>query len=365
MSSVLCQEMESLGRQAYSRKEKSLGVLVANFLRLYNRDDEHLIELNDAAGKLGVERRRIYDVVNILESIGLVARKGKNQYSWKGFVEVPQSLNELKEEGLKENFGTSSVSNTEKVSYDDEREGLFSLTSDEQENSSSSKLDSKKEKSLWLLAQNFVKLFLCSDVDLITLDSAAKALLSESQDPVNMRTKVRRLYDIANVFSSMNLIEKTHIPETRKPAYRWLGWKGMSQNRSLVDLNEPKKRRIFGMEITNLCSKRNKAEFTTNQKPNGKENAIKGKNQERIYKMDPQRYSKPNQNKSFVYGPFTPTSVSRINDVGNNDTQTPRLQDLENLASTHRPQYCNQALTGLLGHYTEAWKSWYSEFSHK
>jgi hypothetical protein len=49
-------------------------------------------------------------------------------------------------------------------------------------------MDQKKEKSLWLLAQNFVKMFLCSDDDLITLDSAAKALLSDSPDSVHMRS---------------------------------------------------------------------------------------------------------------------------------------------------------------------------------
>lgn len=36
-------------------------------------------------------------------------------------------------------------------------------------------------------------------------------------------TQVRRLYDIANVLSSLRLIEKTHVSDSRKPAFRWLG----------------------------------------------------------------------------------------------------------------------------------------------
>jgi hypothetical protein len=34
---------------------------------------------------------------------------------------------------------------------------------------------------------------------------------------------VRRLYDIANVFTSLELIEKIHLVQTRKPAFKWLG----------------------------------------------------------------------------------------------------------------------------------------------
>ncbi|RWW01470.1 hypothetical protein GW17_00035491 [Ensete ventricosum] len=52
---------------AYSRKQKSLGLLCAN---LYNRDGIDSIGLDDAARRLGVERRRIYDIVNIMESVG-------------------------------------------------------------------------------------------------------------------------------------------------------------------------------------------------------------------------------------------------------------------------------------------------------
>ncbi|XP_010501826.1 PREDICTED: E2F transcription factor-like E2FF [Camelina sativa] len=354
---MVSQDAESLALQTYSRKEKSLGLLVSNFLRLYNRDDADLIGLDDAAGKLGVERRRIYDVVNILESIGIVARKGKNMYSWRGFGEIPRSLDKLKEEGMREKLCISSTNNSDKVSDDVEREeSSFSLTPDDQETSSSSKIvsfaDQRKEKSLWLLSQNFVKMFLCSDDDLITLDSAAKALLSDSQDPVHMRTKVRRLYDIANVFSSMNLIEKTQIPETKKPAYRWLGSESIAETgTSLFNSDEPKKR-VFGTEITNLRAKRNKTDCSSNGKQIG-------------YKKhddaNTEQESKPAASK-YVFGPSFPTGAASKK---NENVRKGRLQEIESLASTYKPQYCNKEITSLLGHFTETWKRWYAELDRK
>ena len=35
--------------------------------------------------------------------------------------------------------------------------------------------------------------------------------------------QVRRLYDIANVLSSLRLLDKTQLPDSRKPAFRWRG----------------------------------------------------------------------------------------------------------------------------------------------
>ncbi|PPE00509.1 hypothetical protein GOBAR_DD02459 [Gossypium barbadense] len=337
MSSFASQESESNSRTLYCRKEKSLGLLCSNFLALYNHDSVQTIGLDDAASKLGVERRRICDVVNILESIGVVARKGKNQYLWKGFGEIPKALEKLKEEALKQNFCFTDCSKSLRIT--------------------------KREKSLWLITQNFVKLFLCSDAELITLDSAAIALLGDVHNSTAVRTKVRRLYDIANVFSSMNLIEKTHHPESRKPAFRWLGWGAKLHNGSTtaLELNKSKKR-TFGTEITNQNLKRTKANSSIHRKLNQKENTgmhIKLDSVEHDHKM--QQHSKQ-CSKGFAFGPFTPAAISS----GNRNNRNVRpIRDWESLASIYKPQYLNQALSDLFAHYMEAWNSWYAEVARK
>ncbi|KFK25734.1 hypothetical protein AALP_AA8G152700 [Arabis alpina] len=381
--------MES-GQQSYSRKEKSLGLLVINFVNMCNRDDVDLIGLDYAASRLGVERRRIYDVVNILESIGIVARSGKNQYSWRGFGDVPRVLDELREEGMREKaamipyvanleveeeraaivpYVTNSemeqgmpeksaiipyVASSEMVLYDQVKEEPLMLTPDYQENIPSPKPDGKKEKCLWVLAQNFVKLFLCSGDELITLDGATHALVNESQDLMNMRTTVRRLYDIANVYSSMNLIEKTQIPGTKKPAYRWLGYETMSRTKfldvpaSLCDRNEPKKR-AFGTEITNVSAKRNKTDGSEDRKPYG--------NQNTSIKIDQEQCDLKPDLKSLVSGPVTLAETpSKIKG---------RFGEIEELASTFRPQYCNPGLLGLFGHFRDTYKTWHEEYRKK
>lgn len=41
------------------------------FLGLYNREGVECVSLDEAASRLGVERRRIYDIVNVVESVGV------------------------------------------------------------------------------------------------------------------------------------------------------------------------------------------------------------------------------------------------------------------------------------------------------
>ncbi|KAF6157288.1 hypothetical protein GIB67_004226 [Kingdonia uniflora] len=364
---------------SYSRKQKSLGLLCTNFLSLYDRDGVDTVGLDDAAARLGVERRRIYDIVNVLESIGVLARKAKNRYYWIGIGGIPKALHELKEEALKDgNLNIFESGNHARGLEDNEDERSFDPTTGTSEGKSSpssvfpkisslSKLDNadnRREKSLGLLTQNFVKLFLCTKSELVSLDEAAKILLGDVNSSSHIRNnsaaKVRRLYDIANVLSSMNLIQKTHHTENRKPAFRWLGFSGCSYEKTFMATGPLQSmKRAFGADITNVDCKRNKMTNLT-----GEPNQMKCEDIENGSEDYPAQHQQAKHTAAgVVFGPFTPMGIPKVSDKGK--TTVKKVQDWESLASSYRPQYRNQALSELFEHYVEAWKTWYVEVAGK
>ncbi|XP_062220982.1 E2F transcription factor-like E2FE [Phragmites australis] len=371
---------------AYSRKQKSLGLLCSNFVVLYNREDVESVGLDEAAKSLGVERRRIYDIVNVLESVGILTKKAKNRYTWIGFDGVPMALRELKERAFREKSGLAPMQ-TEQQSpanmSDDEDDDKFGDPDGDTESEKLSQTvenpsnkpgaphcrlrsDHRKEKSLGLLTQNFVKLFLTMEVDTISLDEAAKLLLGEGHEETNMRTKVRRLYDIANVLSSLNLIEKIQQADTRKPAFRWLGKAGKpkAENGVTVAVPPPGKtvlsKRKFGTELTNIDMHRTNLDSTIQKKAKLTQS---GGDILKNCKLAVQSQLGQCNRSGFVYGPFHPAGARKEEHEGNESGQRERAEDWENLSASFRPQYQNQALSDLFAHYVEAWKSWYSEFA--
>ena len=68
----------------YNRREKSLEELSRRFIDNFEGASSPIIQLDKTTLKLGVERRRLYDIINILESLRVVAKNGKNNYIWKG-----------------------------------------------------------------------------------------------------------------------------------------------------------------------------------------------------------------------------------------------------------------------------------------
>jgi hypothetical protein len=67
--------------EKYNRKAKSLGLLCENFINAYGDGSVDVISLDDASERLDVPRRRLYDIVNVLESVQIVSRQQKNRYA--------------------------------------------------------------------------------------------------------------------------------------------------------------------------------------------------------------------------------------------------------------------------------------------
>ncbi|NXT65510.1 E2F8 factor, partial [Chaetops frenatus] len=233
-----------------SRKEKSLGLLCHKFLARYpdypSPSQKSYICLDEVTEELHVERRRIYDIVNVLESLHMVSRLARNRYVWHGRHNLPQTLQALKKVG-EENKYIQQIQMIKKREYEHEfdpdgerNEGTASsFGSSEQSDMSfvelpgvefrAASVNGRKYKSLRVMSQKFVMLFLVSTPQIVSLEVAAKILIGEDQledlDKSKFKTKIRRLYDIANVLSSLKLIKKVHVTEERgrKPAFKWTG----------------------------------------------------------------------------------------------------------------------------------------------
>ncbi|XP_066043606.1 transcription factor E2F8 [Chamaea fasciata] len=233
-----------------SRKEKSLGLLCHKFLARYpdypSPSQKSYICLYEVTEELHVERRRIYDIVNVLESLHMVSRLARNKYVWHGRHNLPQTLQALKKVG-EENKYIQQIQMIKKREYEHEfdpdgernEEMASSFGSSEQSEMSfvelpgvefrAASVNGRKYKSLRVMSQKFVMLFLVSTPQIVSLEVAAKILIGKDQledlDKSKFKTKIRRLYDIANVLSSLKLIKKVHVTEERgrKPAFKWTG----------------------------------------------------------------------------------------------------------------------------------------------
>ncbi|NXG00500.1 E2F7 factor, partial [Sakesphorus luctuosus] len=233
--------VEEFEKRRPSRKQKSLGLLCQKFLARYPNyplsTEKTTISLDEVASILGVERRRIYDIVNVLESLHLVSRVAKNQYCWHGRQNLSQTLKKLQEAGELQYGELMTFQHKEQDSeykFGERKRETVPESQDRplldfsEPDCSSASANSRKDKSLRIMSQKFVMLFLVSKTKIVTLDIAAKILIEETQDTVDhskFKTKVRRLYDIANVLTSLDLIKKVHVTEERgrKPAFKWIG----------------------------------------------------------------------------------------------------------------------------------------------
>jgi hypothetical protein len=205
------------------RNGNSLKKICTKILRLYHSKEDLEIFLNEFSVNLNIERRRIYDIVNILEALDIVVKKSKNVYIWKSISLFTTKLRILSAAG-------SQLADQLKLFQFENRP----ITS--------------KKKMLTYLALKVLKLFYTtnsvlsfSDIMKICEEHYLKqlSLAFQDGDEFENKNRIRRLYDIINVFKALGLISKVSSKSDKK-IYVWQGENGfMAQIAKLCGPSSP------------------------------------------------------------------------------------------------------------------------------
>lgn len=209
----------------YVRKFKSLGFLCDKFLKIFPLDIQKgtqlRISLTHVADQLGVEKRRIYDIVNVVESLQMAVKIGKNMYAWFGNQNLADSFAHLKAHALQ--LGLDRYVLNEQIDrhlYSDDK--FVNIVPEfKRPEDTVAGMFVRNERRIGVLCQKFVMLFLVSNEHgLINLDLAASILVGTDGAQHN-KTRLRRLYDIANILLSLGIIKKKN--SLKKPVFVYNG----------------------------------------------------------------------------------------------------------------------------------------------
>ena len=103
----------NIGKRKTPRRENSLGKLTQKFIKYIQKAPNQSIDINEAADVLSVQKRRIYDITNVFEGVGLIEKTQKNHIRWK----KPVNLNDMNRDEA-ELFKQKSILNN--LEYEDQ-----------------------------------------------------------------------------------------------------------------------------------------------------------------------------------------------------------------------------------------------------
>ena len=215
------------------RKERSLGKLCENFMGLFadvpidDHNNGTVIEICEIASRMRVQRRRIYDVINILEAIDVVTRVKKNTYQWHGLEGLHAFFANMQKEALAERSSATAAAVAAATGVETGADDMI-LTP------AKSTATGHKSKGMAMICKKLLEMYLVTGRTEIGLAEAAEEILgalspAEEADPETrakvMKTKVRRMYDIANVLATLSILTKENVGSTsvsNKPSFRWV-----------------------------------------------------------------------------------------------------------------------------------------------
>jgi transcription factor E2F3 len=91
---------EEVCKEDEGKRENTLSLLTKRFIRLIKSKENFILDINEATVELGVQKRRIYDITNVLEGIGYIEKLHKNKMRWIGGtmdIEMTKEIADLDE----------------------------------------------------------------------------------------------------------------------------------------------------------------------------------------------------------------------------------------------------------------------------
>lgn len=130
-----------------TRNDSSLSILTSKFLQLLNISKDGTVDLNEAVKILEVQKRRIYDITNVLEGIGYIQKFTKNKV---------KLIDQENEEGLEQIL--NKLNN--EMNLLEKEEESYDLKIKELEREIDIIMENKEEMNYAYLTENDVKLLM-------------------------------------------------------------------------------------------------------------------------------------------------------------------------------------------------------------
>ena len=197
---------ESDLRKEDSVQENSLGKLTKDFINFIKTTGRKSININDLVNKLGVKKRRIYDITNVLQGIEYLQKSGKNEIVWTKTI--------------------SNKSKTKKKSSTKKNNNNKQKVNKEQLEKEKNELDNDIEK-FKAEFNSIAKKGEFSQYGYITLDDIRRLSINKKVDLVVIK---------ATKGTVMNVIDKNDIKQAYDSARKLMENNEMKSNDSLLNI---------------------------------------------------------------------------------------------------------------------------------
>ena len=317
------QDEESDLKREDSVQENSLGKLTKDFINYIKTEGRKSININDLVNKLGVKKRRIYDITNVLQGIEYLQKSGKNEIIWtktisnKSKAKKKPSLIKKKNNNNKQKLNKEELEK-EKKELDDDIEKFKA-----EFNSIAKK--GEFEEYGYITLDDIKKLSINKKVDLVVIKATKGTVMNviDKKDIKQAYDSAKRLMEnnemksnnsLLNILNKSNQLILTCPEDVGLNIYEINNGdiKEIKTNKSSSESNDNEKN-IFDNKYTKNNFENQDNNINNNKKPILNSNAF--------FSFNKQNISSNNSNFTFNPSNFDKKFVSNIsNDKGNLET---------------------------------------------